>query len=246
MQAGVHHGNQKKNRVLCVKAHGASLSVQEINVSDIIWYIRIWHEWKQNKCHWTAIWKKKVVLVFVTLRPRLGCVLSSVLSSIQSLRWHTTWRTARWRSALLEACRQAHNSSNPPPPLPLQSISALNLDVGRNTSESSRPCSCWPACLLLWKRPRRPKSEGWLGSAVIGTWSPGWGRSRAGWRLASAASWILISYSGTKSLPAGQYRSLGLFILNSTDSTILVTVIKDASCLCLRQSQRGRKLRALR
>lgn len=68
--------------------------------------------------------------------------------------------------------------------LPHQSISALNLDVGRNTSESSRACSCWPACLLLWKRPRRPILEGWSGSAGRATWSPGWGRSRAGCRLA--------------------------------------------------------------
>lgn len=56
--------------------------------------------------------------------------------------------------------------------LPPQSISALNLGVGRNTSESSRACSCWPACLLLWKRQTRPISEGWSGSAGRGTWRP--------------------------------------------------------------------------
>lgn len=71
---------------------------------------------------------------------------------------------------------------------PRQSISALNLDVETSTSESSRACSCWLACLLLWKRPRRPRSEGWSGSAGIGTWSPGWGHSRAGCYLVLAAS----------------------------------------------------------
>lgn len=68
------------------------------------------------------------------------------------------------------------------------SISASSLDAGRNTSESSRACSCWPPCLLLWKRPRRPIWVGWSGSAGRGPWSPGSGRCRAGCRLASGAS----------------------------------------------------------
>lgn len=126
--------------------------------------------------------------MFVTPHPRLGCVLSmsSPASSLCADGKKCTWGPPE-------------QLTDPSPPC--QSISALNLDVGRNTSESSPPCSCWPSCLLLWKRPRRPRLEGWSGSAGTGTWSPVWGRSRAGWCLALAASWTSISYSGTKSWP---------------------------------------------
>lgn len=68
------------------------------------------------------------------------------------------------------------------------STSAWSPGAGRSTSGSSRACSCWPTCLLLWKRPRRPRWAGWSGSAGRGTWSPGWGRCRAGCRPASGAS----------------------------------------------------------
>lgn len=123
-------------------------------------------------------------------------------SSPASSFWADTNCRLRWKLH----CRDPEASPRqaPWPCFRRQSISALSLDVGRNTSESSRACSCWPACLLLWMRPTRPRLGGCSESAGTGTWSPGWARSRAGYRLASAASWTLTFYSETKFLPAGE------------------------------------------
>jgi len=161
------------------------------------------------RAHWTAMYAWKWLVPFVcVITLRLGCVCypsaeeqPRALPPLQHRVSALTQIVGYVGSCTAEIRRPPDSSLTF---LSHQSISALHLDVGRNTNGSSRACSCWPACLLLWMWPRRPISEGWSGSAGRGTWSPASGRSRAGCRLAWAVSWTLTSCSGTKSWPAGE------------------------------------------
>lgn len=189
-------------RFRCVSSLSLAVSVQII--FGILTF-RCWHEWKITKmrAHWTEQpckkkkKKKRLVPLFVSSHRGMAAVFFFLFfyPSASSLCADTNCRL-RWK------LHGGDPGQRRPPPR--QSIFASSPDVGRSTSENSRACSCWPACLLLWKRPRRPRSEGWSGSAGTETLSPGWGRSRARCRLAWAASWTLTSCSGTKSLPAGE------------------------------------------
>lgn len=177
-----------------------SLSVSVQIIFGILTF-RCWHEWKITKmwAHWTEQpckkkkKKKRLVPLSVSSHRGLAAVFFFILQ-------HPVCALTQIVGYVGNCMAEIRERGGPP----RQSISASSPDVGRSTSESSRACSCWPACLLLWKRPRRPRSEGWSGSAGTETWSPGWGRSRARCRLAWAASWTLTSCSGTKSLPAGE------------------------------------------
>lgn len=131
--------------------------LKSLNVTDLVYWQS--DEWKHNKGNPTEQPYKIIRFVpmpWATLERPLLCYPSaaeqpSLYVSEGSVLEQDKILIRGWKKSIVQVKRFRFDAlrSGLRPNRPAQSISALTLDVGMNTSENTRAYSCYPAYLLL-------------------------------------------------------------------------------------------------